>query len=119
MKAYNHENRNEQTNVQEDINEDQNINKRHQPSSNKKPWYNQGWLWLIVTIVAMGTFFFLFQNLTDQIGQLTEATQEQTKALETQNNILAGMKEKMDDMIREFNQMTTQIVNAMQNMKNA
>lgn len=85
----------------------------------KKPWYNQGWLWLIVTVIAMGVFIFMFQGLTEQIGQLTEATQNQTDAIERQNNILAGMKEKMNDMIVEFNRMSAQIAEAIRNMKSA
>lgn len=80
----------------------------------KKPWYNQGWLWLIVSVVALGTFIFLFQGLIDQLAQLTQATEDQTDAIQEQNQLLSGIQESMNQLIRELNQMAYEISRSIQ-----
>ncbi len=85
----------------------------------KKSWYNQGWMWLIGVVVAMGVFIFLFQGLIDQLGQLTQATQEQTSAMEEQKQQLAGIKEKMNELIGELNRLASDVVQAIQNQTKA
>ncbi|KGX84449.1 hypothetical protein [Pontibacillus marinus] len=78
----------------------------------KKPWYNQGWLWLIIAIISLGIFFFLFQGLIDQLSQLTQATQEQ-------NQILSGIKEKMNELMVELNRVASDVVQVIQSKTKA
>ncbi|QHE54020.1 hypothetical protein [Pontibacillus sp. HMF3514] len=87
--------------------------------SYKKPWYNQGWMWLIVVIITLGVFIFLFQGLIDQLSQLTQATQEQTDAVQEQNQILSGIKEKMNELMVELNRVASDVVQAIQSKTKA
>lgn len=114
-------NQNETRQTEEELNQNDEPMTREQRSARttKKPWYNQGWMWLIVVVVVMGVFFFLFQGLIEQLNQLTQATQEQTEAIEEQNQVLSGIKEKMNDLIVELNRIASDVIQAIENKTNA
>ncbi len=89
------------------------INQERRSKKNyKKPWYNQGWMWLIVVIISLGVFIFLFQGLIDQLSQLTQATQEQ-------NQILSGIKQKINELMVELNRVASDVVKAIHNKTTA
>ncbi|GAE27606.1 hypothetical protein JCM9140_3759 [Halalkalibacter wakoensis JCM 9140] len=77
---------------------DNNTNEtRH--SHNKKPWYNQGWMWLIVAAIGIGVLFFALSGLTDEVSHLNESIQDQTEAIEEQTRVSESIKESMDNLI--------------------
>lgn len=104
----------------ENVQSDDPVNQEKRSKKNyKNPWYNQGWVWLIVAIISLGVFFFLFQGLIDQLSQLTQATQEQTDAVQEQNQILSGIKEKMNKLMVELNRVASDVVQAIQSKTKA
>ncbi|WP_332629760.1 hypothetical protein [Halalkalibacter flavus] len=68
-------------------------------SNNKKPWYNQGWMWLIVAAVGIGVLFFALSGLTDEVSNMNESIQDQTEAIEEQTQVTESIKESMDNLI--------------------
>jgi hypothetical protein len=66
----------------------------------KKPWYNQGWLWLIVAIIGIAVIWFALSALTQQVAQVNQSVQEQTDVLRSQNQLLASIRNGMDSLVR-------------------
>ncbi|KHF39572.1 hypothetical protein [Halalkalibacter okhensis] len=68
-------------------------------SNNKKPWYNQGWVWLIVATIGIGVLFFAITGLTEQVSDVNQSMQDQTEAIEEQTQVTESIKESMDNLI--------------------
>lgn len=68
-----------------------------------KPWYNQGWLWLIVALIGIGTLIVGVVLLTGQIGGVGEAVKEQTGAIREQTGLLAAINNSMGEMSAGLN----------------
>ncbi|MEB1807031.1 MAG: hypothetical protein LPK26_06985 [Bacillaceae bacterium] len=69
-----------------------------QKEKNGKPWYNQGWLWLLVALLGIGGLFFGFSSLIDEIGTTNQVIQEQTKTINDQNNVLHSINEGIHEL---------------------
>lgn len=65
---------------------------------NRKPWYNQGWLWLLVALLGIGVLFFGFSSLISEIGNTNQVIQEQTEAINEQNNVLHSINEGIQEI---------------------
>ncbi|MYL35989.1 hypothetical protein GLW08_13710 [Pontibacillus yanchengensis] len=78
----------------------------------KKPWYNQGWVWLIVTAIGLSVLFFLLRGVIDQLSQLTQQTSEQTKALQEQTQVLQNVKDALNQLAMKVQASATKIADA-------
>ncbi|KGP74148.1 hypothetical protein [Pontibacillus yanchengensis] len=78
----------------------------------KKPWYNQGWVWLIVTAIGLSVLFFLLRGVIDQLSQLTQQTSEQTKALQDQTQVLQNVKDAINQLAMKVQASATKIADA-------
>ncbi|MDT8861855.1 hypothetical protein N0O92_16700 [Alkalihalobacillus sp. MEB130] len=90
---------------------DHNTNEtRH--SNNKKPWYNQGWMWLIVAAIGIGVLFFALSGLTDEVSNMNESIQSQTEAIEEQTQVTESIKESMNNLIATIQDAVNKITGA-------
>jgi len=65
----------------------------------KKPWYNQGWVWLIIAVVSIGVLFFGFSGLMDQMTEINQSIQDNTSAVQEQSFILSDIKQEIQQLI--------------------
>ncbi|MBP1934501.1 methyl-accepting chemotaxis protein [Ammoniphilus resinae] len=73
---------------------------QHPPAEQvKKPWYNQGWVWLIIAVVGIGVLFFGFSGLTDQMTEINQSIQDNTSAIQEQSFILSDIKQEIQQLI--------------------
>jgi hypothetical protein len=64
----------------------------------KKPWYSQGWLWLIVAVAAIGTLIVGIVLLVGEVGGVGNAVKEQTGVIREQNGLLASINQSLQEM---------------------
>ncbi|WP_332692638.1 hypothetical protein [Halalkalibacter lacteus] len=64
----------------------------------RKPWYNKGWIWLIVAIIGIAVLFFGLSGITEEIANMNESIQAQTASIDEQNQVLQFLKEGMKDL---------------------
>jgi hypothetical protein len=76
----------------------------------KKPWYNQGWVWLIVAAIGIFTLFIALSGVTEELGNVNESVQKQTDVLEDQNQILGSIKEGINQLIITIKDAVTSLV---------
>lgn len=62
----------------------------------KRPWYNQGWVWLIAAVFGIGALLSVLLFMAGEIGGVREAIQEQTGVLREQNGLLASVQNEME-----------------------
>jgi|GEM_PF-2163195 len=55
---------------------------------NKRPWHSQGWVWMIVVLIALVTIVLTIGGLSDQVANVNDSIQQQTAAIRHQNHIL-------------------------------
>ncbi|OLO26545.1 hypothetical protein BTR23_22910 [Alkalihalophilus pseudofirmus] len=80
----------------------------------RKPWYNQGWLWLLVALIGIVVLFFGFSSLIEEIGKMNESLQGQTNAINEQNDVLHSIREGINDMTVAIRDAFTTIKNSIQ-----
>lgn len=54
----------------------------------RSPWYNQGWVWLIVAAVILAVLVWQLSSLGSAVQSTAEATREQTQALREQTQAI-------------------------------
>jgi hypothetical protein len=74
------------------------IEYRSRNERNKKPWYNQGWVWLIVAVIGIGVVYFGFSALTQETANINESIKEQTALMKEQNQILSLLKGGLEEI---------------------
>ncbi|UUZ82381.1 hypothetical protein LJK88_49785 [Paenibacillus sp. P26] len=61
----------------------------------RRPWYNQGWVWSLVTLLVTGPLLAGLLLLADQVGRVSGALQEQTGVLREQNGLLVSIRDHL------------------------
>ncbi|CAG7653252.1 hypothetical protein ACFQI7_30715 [Paenibacillus allorhizosphaerae] len=61
-----------------------------------KPWHSQGWLWLIVAVIAIGVMGAGLLMLAGEIGGIRSAIHEQTDVIREQNGLLNDLSAGLD-----------------------
>ncbi|MDQ1911059.1 hypothetical protein RAC89_11415 [Paenibacillus sp. GD4] len=64
----------------------------------RKVWYNQGWMWLIVAVIGIGVLIVGMTLLSDRIGGVGEAVKEQTGAIREQTGVLNSIQRSLNEM---------------------
>ncbi|GAA0370243.1 hypothetical protein [Bacillus horti] len=97
-----------------DFHREQPVRERH-----RAPWYNRGWVWMIIVVVALFVLLIGFSWLTDGLGtvgesidQQTEAIRDQTNVLETQNSLLANIRDGIQNLMQSIRDSVNQILAA-------
>lgn len=65
----------------------------------KKPWYNRGWVWLIVAFIGIGVIFFSLTALTQETANINESIQDQTAAIKEQSQILHSINDSINNVV--------------------
>jgi hypothetical protein len=76
-----------------------NYDDRSRKEEFRRPWYNKGWVWLIVAAVGMIILFFCLSGLTEETAKVNQSIQEQTSAIKEQSQIMHSIKEGMNDIV--------------------
>lgn len=76
----------------------------HQPTTvpikqKKKPWFNQGWIWLIVAVMSIGVIHFGFSDLSEQLIEINDSIENNTLAIQEQSHILTDLTQGIEQLI--------------------
>lgn len=73
---------------------------KNQPDKmKKKPWFNQGWIWLIVAAIGIGVVYFGLSDITERMAVVNQSIQENTQAIEAQRDTLYEIKMGIQQLI--------------------
>lgn len=84
--------------------------------SYKRPWYNQGWVWLIAAVFGIGAMLSVLLLMTVEIGGVREAVQEQTSVLREQNGLLGTIQHEIAQAAAALGSILYEIKNAVADM---
>lgn len=92
------------------------MNDQHQeqPKSKPpvKPWFNQGWTWLIVALIGISVIYFGFMGLTEQVTEVNQSIQENTVAIKEQTSILTDINQGIQQWMVELKDTVTRILDS-------
>ncbi|TVX99421.1 hypothetical protein [Paenibacillus cremeus] len=83
-----------------------------------RPWYNQGWVWMIVVLIALVSIVMAIGGLSDQIGNVSSSIQQQTAELRHQNELLAAFGNGLNRIETAITNGFDRLVNAIDNLIN-
>lgn len=78
----------------------------------KKPWHSQGWFWLIVTVAGIGVLLFGLLMLSEELGGIRTALQEQTDVLRAQNGLLNSLGDQVEHLTAAVNRVADAVRDA-------
>lgn len=86
------------------------------------PWYNKGWVWLLVATFALLVIAWLFFGLGEAIRGVADATRDQTSALQEQTDVMreqgTWLRESLQGLERLMNTLAVQVGQILQVMQN-
>lgn len=82
----------------------------------KRPWHRQGWVWMIVVLIALIAVITAIGALSGQIANVNDAIREQTKELHQQNHILATIVHGIQRIETAITNGIDRIINAIGNL---
>lgn len=62
----------------------------------KRPWHRQGWVWMIVMLIALVTVVMAIGELSGQVANVEDSIRQQTEELERQNYVLGTLVQGLD-----------------------
>lgn len=84
------------------------------PRVNKKPWYSQGWLWLIVAVAGIAFIYLGFSGLIREAVNMNASIQGQTAAIREQTGVLGSIKDNLNQITLAIKDAVIQIKETIQ-----